>query len=297
MNESNTGHEWVVEAVDRNIHVVRFPDITAGWTHRVLLTGDRHWDNPHSDQELQRKHLEAARELNAPVIDVGDFFCLMQGRYDPRRDAEAVRPEHQGKDYFDRVRDTAAEFFGPYADQFAVIGMGNHETSILKHNQINMIANLTKDLQRGSHSGGPFAGQYAGWVFFRFYVNGTTQQTMRLKYHHGHGGGGPVTKGIIQTNRRAVFLPDADIVVTGHIHEAWTMPITRERVTNSGRVYLDQQWHISVPTYKDEYGDGGDGWHIETGKPPKPVGCAWLEFELPPGRKNRRIQAKATLDI
>jgi hypothetical protein len=31
-------------------------------------------------------------------------------------------------------------------------------------------------------------------------------------------------------------------------------------------------------TYKEEYGAGEGGWHIETGKPPKPLGAWWLRF-------------------
>jgi len=35
---------------------------------------------------------------------------------------------------------------------------------------------------------------------------------------------------------------------------------------------------VKLPTYKDEYGKGEGGWHIETGKPPKPLGAYWLRM-------------------
>lgn len=292
-----TSPTWSTEQLAPNVHVIRFEGITAGWSQDILLTADRHWDNPHSDQKLQLAHLKKAKQTNAPIIDIGDFFCLMQGKYDPRKNMDELREEHRREDYFDAILETAENFFAPYAEQFAVIGMGNHETSVLKRNQINMTNNFTRRLRDHSHTHAPHNGQYGGWVFIRCHINKTRQQTIRIKYHHGYGGGGPVTKGIIQTNRRAVYQPDADIIVTGHIHEAWPIPIMRERVTNGGRVFIEPQWHISLPTYKDEYAQGQGGYHIENGRPPKPIGCAWLELSLPENSNEKRIATKITLDI
>ncbi len=57
-----------------------------------------------------------------------------------------------------------------------------------------------------------------------------------MAYHHGYGGGGPVTKDVIQTNRRAVYLPDANIVISGHTHDRWIVPVTRNRISHIGIV-------------------------------------------------------------
>ena len=99
-----------------------------------------------------------------------------------------------------------------------------------------------------------------------------------MKYFHGAGGGGPVTRGVIQTNRMAVFLPDADFILSGHTHDSWVVPIARERISKAGRIYQDEQIHIRSATYKDEYGDGYSGLHVERGAPPKPLGGWWLRF-------------------
>jgi hypothetical protein len=101
----------------------------------------------------------------------------------------------------------------------------------------------------------------------------------KLHYHHGFGGGGPVTRGVIQTNRQAVYLADADLVWTGHTHDTWTMPIARVKLNQDGtRIEHTRQVHFRTAGYKEEYGDGYGGWHIERGGPPKPVGAAWLRF-------------------
>ena len=116
-----------------------------------------------------------------------------------------------------------------------------------------------------------------------FHIHKTVRKSRKLKYHHGSGGGGPVTKGVIQTNRQAVYLPDADIVVNGHTHDAWYVPIARERLSDKGVVYRDLLHFVRTPGYKDEYGDGSGGYAIETWKPPKPLGAVWLRFFLASG--------------
>ena len=127
---------WKVEQTLDIVTITFNEPLTHGREQYVLLTADRHWDNPHSDWKLQKKHLDLARERNAPVIDIGDFFCAMQGKFDPRRSYDDIRPEHVGENYLGLLLDTAEDFFEPYADLFAVIGMGNHESAILKKNSL-----------------------------------------------------------------------------------------------------------------------------------------------------------------
>lgn len=286
--------EWGVERVSSNVHVIRFPNIKAGWSQRILLTGDRHHDNVHTNWKLEKQHLDQAKEENAPIIDIGDFFCLMQGKWDKRANQDELREQHRGNDYFDLVWEEAEEFYRPYTDNLALFGYGNHETSTIRHHQVDPLKNLTYRLSHHATRDDTLRiGGYAGWVLLRF-QDGTRSQTIRIKYHHGYGGGGPVTKGVIQANRRAVYLPDATFVVSAHIHEAWTFPIKRERISKAGVVSQDIQYHISVPTYKDEY-QAGRGFHIETGKPPKPVGCAWINFSYE--AHARKIKSRVELDI
>jgi hypothetical protein len=103
--------------------------------------------------------------------------------------------------------------------------------------------------------------------------------------HHGYGGGGPVTRGTIQTSRMAVYLPDADVIWTGHTHDEWIMPIQRARLTLQGRPYLDRVLHVRSPGYKDEFSEQ-NGWAVEKGMPPKPKGALWLRFWMDNLRKN-----------
>lgn len=272
-----------IEQVGGNVLKVVFPYVYSGWEQWMLLSSDRHHDSKSADRDLEIEHLEKAKERKAYVIDVGDIFDAMQGKFDPRRSYSDLRPEYKLDNYLDEIVVDAAKFYKPYADRFLVIGRGNHESAILKNNTVDLISNLVHRLN--SEGGGRIqAGGYGGWVKFQFKIGGTQCISKNLKYFHGAGGGGPVTRGVIQTNRQAVYLPDADIVVNGHTHDAWHMPIQRERISEQGVIYQDTQHHIRTTSYKDEYKQGASGWHVETWKPPKPIGAAWLRFFHKQGR-------------
>jgi hypothetical protein len=270
----------------------------ADWVCEFLVSADRHWDNPHSNWKLQQQHLREAEARNAGVIDLGDFFCCMQGKYDNRSCKSDVRPEHNTSTYLDDIIKTATEFFTPWANRIIVIAKGNHETAIQKRHETDMTQRICDSLSMVPGAK-VHNGLFSGWVVFKFRRSNTGNkrlsgtQTVNLHYDHGYGGGGPVTRGVIQTNRRAVYLPDAHIVASGHIHEGWMVETTRLRLNGAGKTSHDRQLHICVPTYKEEYGDGGSGWHAERGAPPKPVGAVWLRFWW--SNKAERILWEATL--
>lgn len=268
---------WELQPKSRSVMQVQLDARSADFEQWFLLSSDRHHDNAHTDWDLERKHLDQAKERGAGIIDSGDLFCAMQGKWDKRADRSALREEYQVGNYLDRLVEVAVDFYAPYADQFVVIGKGNHETAITKRHETDLIERLTQGITTKTkvqvHPGG-----YGGWVKFVFQTTKTQKHQINLKYWHGAGGGGPVTRGVITTNRMAVFLPDADIVMTGHTHDQWVVPIARERLRSNGDLYLDEQVHVKCGTYKDEYGDGHGGWHIERGGPPKPVGAQWLRF-------------------
>ena len=146
----------------------------------------------------------------------------------------------------------------------------------------DLISRLIHELNGAG--GQVYHGFFGGWVRFLFTIHKATRRSKNMKYHHGAGGGGPVTRGVIQTNRQAVYLPDADIVVNGHTHDAWVVPIKRERLSAQGKVRGDIQYFVRTPGYKDDYGDGATGWHNRKWRPPKPMGCVWLRFTLADSR-------------
>jgi hypothetical protein len=267
---------YTVEHNSRNVATVYLSGY-AGTEWWFLLRSDVHHDNPKCDQRLEKKHLQMAADRNAGIIDGGDQFCAMQGKYDKRASKSALRPEHQTDKYLDALVKTSAEFYEPFAHNFIVMGRGNHETAITKVHETDLTERLVERLNTSTGSAIQ-AGGYGGWVRFMFELRKGFRTSRRLHYFHGTGGGGPVTRGVIQTNRLAVFNPDADIVLTGHTHDEWIVPIARQRMSDMGKLYHDAQIHVRTPGYKDAWGDGDSGWEVEKMLGPKPTGAAWLHF-------------------
>jgi len=266
-----------VEQNTPNVHTVVFDNVKAGWEQEILLRGDAHHDNINCDWDFERQHLEEAVRRKAGIIDVGDLFCAMQGKYDPRSSMEALRPEHKTDKYLDALVNTATDFYSPYARNFIVIGRGNHETNITKRHGTDLTDSLTRNLRK-EPGAIAFAGGYGGWVRFQFIIQKTVRRIVRLKYFHGAGGGALMSFGTLETRRQASYIPDADIIVNGHSHDNYILPIQRERLSGGGRVVQDCLWCIRTPTYKDEYRDGSGGFHVEGGRPPKPIGAVWIKF-------------------
>ena len=239
----------------------------------VLLRGDAHHDNPHADHALEKKHLKEVEERNGLWLDVGDLFCAMGGKFDKRMmKAGSVRPENNRDDYFNALVENAAKFYGPHASSCIALADGNHETAVLKKNEIDLIGMLAKSI--GVHRSG-----YGGWVVFNIEVHGR-RSSIKLKYFHGSGGGGMMSFDTLRVRRQGSFIPDADVVAVGHVHERWHLGVARERLHLSGMTEIrhDQQHHVRTGTYKDEYRDGSGGWHIERGGPPKPLGAMWMKL-------------------
>ena len=268
---------YKIELTASNVLTVRFNHVSAGWEQWVLLRSDAHNDNIHCDRDFEQEHLRQAKERNALIFDGGDLFCAMQGKYDPRANMSDIRPEDVGVNYLDRIVEHAAEQYKPYAKHWLMLAMGNHETNIENRHHSNLSDRLAEKLRK--MGGKTQVGGYGGWVRMQFFVNKTKRSTFAIKYYHGSGGGdAQVTRGTIQTNRQAVYLPDADIVWNGHTHDSYVLPIARARLSDKGVTYQDIAWHVRTPGYKDEYGDGSGGWAVEKGHPPKPLGACWLRF-------------------
>jgi len=270
--------QWTVrQGRSPNVVMAECGTIRKGWEQWFLLRSDAHTDNPDSNIELQLRHLREARERGAGVLDFGDLFCAMQGKFDKRAVKSKVRPEHYCDNYLDALVNSAAELYEPFAHLWVMQGMGNHEAAIRNRHETCLIDRLAARLR--DRTGAPFLTTgYTGWVAFRFKLRGTQGQTIRLWHTHGYGGGGPVTKDMIQRSRQLAYVDNADIMCSGHVHDQWVTRDMRVRLNGHGHVEQRSVVTVKCPTYKDEYKTGVGGWHIATGKPPKPLGAYWLRF-------------------
>lgn len=258
-----------VYSVDRPLRVpMRLRDGEA-W---LMLRSDVHDDSPFSCNELADLHLKEAKARDAAVFDLGDLFDAMNGPGDKRADSQNVKAEDAGENYFVKIVRHRLERMKPYAKLFRLLGMGNHETAVLKWHAINLTELLASMLR---DAGSPvIAAGYRGYVQLDFGCDVVT-----LYWTHGSRGLAPQSRGVLNVGRRAAYIQDADIVATGDSHHGWLVPQIRER-KDAKRL----QWHIQIPSYKNEHALAARGYAIERELPPQPVGCWWLRFRKTRGK-------------
>ena len=267
--------EWTIERLGPEATRSTWKGLESGNRYHALLTSDHHVDNAHCDHALLRNHLEAAVEVDAPIFAFGDVFCAMQGRWDKRADTRELLPELRGNNYLDRLVDFATEFYRPYASHIAIISNGNHEDSIQQRHETDLIERLVQNLRS---IGSPvIRGRYQGFHSFQIVQRSKGKPlsfARTLCYHHGYGGGGEVTRGMIDQNRtRSQY--DAHIFYSGHIHRRNRDENVVLSLDRSGQVIKRQQLFLRGGAYKD---DSKGGWQISRGQAARPLGGWWVRF-------------------
>lgn len=260
---------------------------------RFLLISDVHFDSVKCHRDMLKRHLDEARRINAGIFVFGDWFDLMQGMYDPRRSYSGLRPEYKSITYLDDVIEDSVEFLRPYAEQLKFFGRGNHETNIEKRLSTSPLDRLVTGLSMaGSHSSA-IAGSYSGWIAFKVdYQNHRTPQL--LHFHHGYGGNAPRSKGVLNVDIDQKEWPDADIIVSGHTHQKWYVPVSVERINLSLRTYEASVHHLKLGSYKQL--DRFAGWEVEKGFAQPRLGGWWMTMSVVRQRKDggRPIEAFTT---
>lgn len=277
-----------------NVHELQIE----GKETKIAMLSDLHWDNPKCDRDLLKKHLDYCKEENIPVMVNGDFFCLMQGRGDNRRNKSDIRPEHNNAKYLDSIVTTAVEWFEPYADILTVIGYGNHETGIIKWQETDILQRFVDLLNLKCHSNVQTGG-YGGWLIVKLIEN-TKIFSTKIKYFHGSGGGGVVTKGALNLTRALEMYEGCDVFTMGHIHENSARNDVRDTLSHNaykGYYVSHKPIHLLLTgTYKEEYQEGAKGWHVERGAPIKPVGGRFLTIKTERDRSNKEDVVRKYID-
>jgi Icc-related predicted phosphoesterase len=262
----------------KNIHELNL----IGKKVKIAMLSDIHWDNPKCDWNQLKKDLDYCKENDISVMINGDMFCLMQGKGDRRGNKSDIRPEHNNAKYLDSIVETAVEWFLPYAHILTVIGYGNHETAIIKWQETDILQRFV-DLLNYKAGSSVYTGGYGGWLVVRQHISENINTSFKIKYFHGSGGGGVVTKGALNLTRALEMYEDFDVFTMGHIHENAARNDVRDTIsynTKQGYRQEHKEIHLMLTgTYKEEYGDGSKGWHVERGAPVKPTGGRILVFE------------------
>lgn len=218
-------------------------DISANKPLKLFLHSDVHFDNPKCNRDLYFETLDLAKKQGRKSLCFGDFFCAMQGKYDPRRSKSDIRAEHNVSNYLDVMVKDSADKMRKYKDDFLLISEVNHESSIRRNCETDILDRFLERL-----GGNTARGKYQGWVKINLHSPGkiktSSTRTINLFYHHGKFGG-IVTKGVLGVGRYGLIAPDADIIVTGHCFDNKT-----EILTPGGWVTHDKlDIGVKVATY------------------------------------------------
>ena len=272
-----TAAEWRVDDCAAAVPTLRAELPNQERELTLLFLGDLHWDHALCNRAALKRVLTEAVDKQAAIVLLGDQLCAMQGKNDKRGHKAALRPEHKVDAYFSAVVDDFAGWWEPYAKSTWLVLEGNHESSVRTYHEVD----LTRLWVSRLNAGGACI-QYAGYsTYARVMIARHTRRTsVPFFVHHGHGGGGPVTRGTIQAQRRAVMYPDARFIVTGHIHSSYAVDHEQYRVNDAGRPYVAVQEHLSTGTWKNEYGRGEGGWHVERGMGPRQASGWWCRFRV-----------------
>lgn len=280
-----------------NITVIRMKVTDApNWRQDFMVRSDVHRDSTKCRRDLEDYQISEVKRRRAGLIDVGDMYDVMQGPGDRRACKEALRDELARADYFDQVVSDGVDKYSPIAWHICGLTMGNHEEAVVRHYATNLTKRTATDLRRVTgapvHSNG-----YQGWYVFigERGKRATTQRQMFMYANHGYGGGGQVTKDLIQAHRMQSYT-EADIIATGHTHDLYAVSDVCLRLTTQHREQQRTRWVLKCGTLKQTYGNGetkGMGFEQRQGHRPKPLGHNWLTFRWHRSGNDERLIVSA----
>lgn len=272
------------------------PDSSAiGFRQKILMMSDLHVDSIYCNRKLLKRDLEMAKNENMWIVLNGDIFDAMQGKKDPRGRLDELRPELKTEKYFDVLVDMVAEYLMPYHENILMISYGNHETSVIRHNQTDLISRLVGVLNNNKDHKIQIGG-YCGWIRFMFKSGKLPYGRIAYRYHHGKGASAFVSDGIMDDKRAAVSIPDADIVHFGHNHKEYFHPVPREILNGKGNIEFGQQIYVRTPGYKSAYimDQEGLSWESAQMGSPTPLGSIWCTIGITHDKKPAVIDITKT---
>ena len=207
-----------------------------GSTVKVALMSDLHIGSLHTDYKLIDQELKRAKDLDTLIAINGDVFDAILPGDRKRYRANNLHPRMftAGDDMIGESIRWAAEILQPYADRIIMIGDGNHDDSVARFHHIEPVKHLCILLAKESGKSISYGG-YHGFLHFRMSMGNHEKRGYGhyvIHYHHGAGGGAPVTKGAITFSRAQMWLEGVDAIWRGHTHN--------RQAGRDGKVFFDK---------------------------------------------------------
>jgi UDP-2,3-diacylglucosamine pyrophosphatase LpxH len=221
-------------------------------TFRFL--SDLHLDSPYTDLKKVKALLEDAKQKGYKVIIIGDLLDVMGGKYDKRTIKGDLRPEHNVDNYINKVCEDAADFLSPYLDTIALITAGNHEKEIDKRMECYLLEFIDLYIHKKTGRSINWTKDYAGYIRLHGKRKNSRESIpTTIFYCHGKDGNAVMTFGVLNVKRNASMI-DADILISGHVHKNFSVPLNRLYLSNKGVVKVKEQLHLQLGTAKETKG-------------------------------------------
>jgi hypothetical protein len=226
------------------------------------LFSDLHIDSPGCDWPKLKRDLDSVANEGGRIFINGD---LVDGIYPT--DRKRYARSHNNLDDDAQINCTVnllVEKLTPYADYIDYIGFGNHEVSIVKFNNIDILSLIIFELnKKRSQKLRPIVrGDYTGFINLVFSFAAGKVRRFVIYRDHGKGGNSPVTKGTIGLQRLYGTF-DADLYWLGHSHQSIIDPASQWTIgiTPKGKLYKKNKIGIITPGYQSCFNESKSDYY------------------------------------
>lgn len=269
-----------------DVHTFDFDyNVRKNWTFGLF--SDIHIDAIGHDAKLFIEDMDACAAENGRAFFNGDLIDAIyptdKKRYS--RAGDALTTDAQ----VNETIELAVNRLKSYVDIIDYFGYGNHETSALKYNNVDVLRIIVDNLnQYRSKSLKPIVrGGYVGFIHLRFRRGDGGTKRYVIWRDHGKGGNSPVTKGIIGLNRSAVAF-GCDLIWHGHSHNditdrgGWNITVGADGKLNYRRriATITPGYNRNFSETRTNDGNYARNFPEESFYAPTGLGCQFLKLDL-----------------
>lgn len=228
----------------------------------IFFASDLHSDDADFNQKRFIQDIERNIEKENRILLGGDNFSLILPK-DMKRFTGSRAKKKQDRMIDAYVNDAiygAFELLKPYVDHIDAIGVGNHESSVVKFNGTDAVQFLVMLLNKERNDKLPPIVQLGYKGFITIQVERFDRlNNVVVWYDHGRGGGAAVTKGMIDMNRTLAAVEGADILWLQHKHVRWAdVGIGRYYPKKNGDPAIRKIIGMITGCYQEEVSNDGD---------------------------------------
>jgi len=243
----------------------------------IIWVADMHSDSKKSQKNFLDMIIK--EKPNAYLVFGGDSFDVMQNIRDPRASKSALKDSLKRDDYINAVIEEAYDYFYPYREKILAFNLGNHDETQIRMHGIDIIKLLVDKLNAQiSHE--IICGDLAGWIKLQVYNTKTQYFSRNIYFSHHPITGGTRSKGALSIDLAKGRYPDADIIISEHIHTSFIHPFVTERFTGQHDLKYINRYYVQMPTLKDEFSGKKRGYIHAKRFEATPIGVAILNFTL-----------------